>query len=875
MVVLMFNALVLVLVGLTPAGATMVVVDNGANPAPIILPAETTHYNRVAANDLADLIEQASGARPEIIEGEPKTIPGRAIWVGYQPAMDSVFPGVDFEFTRPEEILIAVEGNNLAIAGRDHWIEGHTEFITSRTNTPGRQLEYGTVNAVYTFLRDYLNVRWLFPTEIGTDVPEQKTIAFEPFEYRYAPQIRVRSTLFAPWSPNAGRRNVATQEWLRQQRLWLDSLELPGGHAFNQWWDKYHEDHPDYFALQPDGTRSGYPNPHNVKLCSANPAVWDRWLQEAEEAIERDPTKRVFSAASNDGWSAGHCVCELCRDWDHPDAERLTYQWQGLSQDYVALTDREVTFANTLARMLRERYPDRDYYVQVHAYGLSRPAPVGVKPDDNVIISSVANFHLRSPAMRETHMTQLGDWGEVTKNLMWRPNIGSTFGWQWGTPDIGLQQAGEDFRFVADAGGMGLFYDMIWDHWGNIGPHYYLIAQLAWDPYLDVNEVMDDYYHRMYGPAAAIMKEYWEAHEAIRMDSVNNGISQLAIGHVYTDKIIADFDSRLAAAAAVLAGGPEIYRERLAFTEAGWDYTKIIIAIRHAMERYEISGNTDQQAAQEVLDYWEYVQNNLRGTIPEHVVSFMRVFNQPNNRRMSGLHPSMPSNFGSRMRLEASRSEWDKATFADALASGWELVFEDDFDRSQLGDMWQVIEGDWRVENGSLIGSGTIASSVGFPSDHPAGYLRLEFDVTSYVEASALLTADDEEATTAVSDFSSMIHLPTSDLYSGNEWRNSYFFQFGGRLNTTNRIVRHGDTLVEDRTPRLLITPDVKHQIVVENDRGEVRFWVDEQLILAHSEQSSRIGAGYDRIAFYFFTTAKVDNLRVFTKRLADDLDLD
>lgn len=847
----------------------MTIVENGVNAAPIILPPDTTYYNRVAAEDLASMIERASGARPEIIEGAPQEMPNRAIWVGYQPAMEQAFPGVSFSFEKPEEILIAANRNHLAIVGRDCWIDGHTEFITTRKNLPGRQLEYGTVNAVYSFLRDQMGVRWLFPGELGIDVPQQATIVIHPMEYRYAPQFRVRSTIFAPWAPAGGRQNAPFQDWFRRQRLWLDSLELPGGHAFTTWWDAYHDEHPDYFALQPDGTRSGFPNPKNVKLCVSNPAVWQRWLEEVEKIIERDPTQRVFSAASNDGWSAGHCVCDNCRAWDHPDGELLTYTWQGLSQDYVALTDREVTFANTLARMLAERYPDRDYYVQIHAYGLSRPAPVGVTPDDNVIVSSVANFILRPPEIREGHITQFGEWGAKTKNLMWRPNFGSTFGWAWGTPDIALQQVGEDFRFVADNGGMGVFFDMVWDHWGNQGPLYYLFAHLAWNPYLDVNAVMDDYYQRMYGPAAATMKAYWTKLENVRMDAVNQGLGQLAVNRAYTDEVIAELDGLIAIATEQLADAPQVYRQRLEHTSSAWNYAKRIFAIRRAMIRYEISNNADTEAAAEVIATWEQIMSE-RSTLDPEIVSFVRIANPDRNRRMNGLHPENPSAYGARLRLEASREEWAQTEFTDALSAGWEPVFTETFDRTELGDMWEIIEGTWRVEDGTLIGSGMIASTVGFPNTPPPGYQRLEFTVSNYVEPGSAIS----DNKLAVSDFSAMLHLPAPDLYSTVPWTNCYFFQFGGQLNTANRILRHSKAIADDRTPSVLIDPNETYHIVAENDNGQLRLWVNQQLVLAGEEKDARIGTNYDRIGFYIFTTAKIDDIKVYTKRLPDDLDL-
>ena len=92
------------------------------------------------------------------------------------------------------------------------------------------------------------------------------------------------------------------------------------------------------------------------------------------------------------------------------------------------MSDRQVTFANALARKLKERYPDKDYYVSMASYGHSRPAPLGVVPDDNVIILSVANFMLRpygadrgSP-QGTLHRDQFYAWANVASDLLWRPN---------------------------------------------------------------------------------------------------------------------------------------------------------------------------------------------------------------------------------------------------------------------------------------------------------------------------------------------------------------------------------------------------------------------------------------------------------------------
>ena len=96
----------------------------------------------------------------------------------------------------------------------------------------GKQQEYGTANAVYTFLQDHLGVRWLWPGELGEDVLKRQTLAFAPFQYRYHPQIRARGGLFH-FSSFIGGGYGTSRDWARKQRLQLDSLEMAGGHAFS------------------------------------------------------------------------------------------------------------------------------------------------------------------------------------------------------------------------------------------------------------------------------------------------------------------------------------------------------------------------------------------------------------------------------------------------------------------------------------------------------------------------------------------------------------------------------------------------------------------------------------------------------------------
>ncbi len=182
--------------------APLTLVEKGVSLAPIIVFSNAPAFTRKAADELAVYIEKVSGVKPQVIEGLPDPVPEHAIWVGFQPKLKELFPKTDFDFKNPEEILITANKHHLAIVGRDRWDPEHmvVKAYYSRGLIKGWQQEFGTVNAVYTFLQDYLDVRWLWPGEIGEDIIRKEKIAFAPFAYRYGRLLPARV--------RAGRRAV-------------------------------------------------------------------------------------------------------------------------------------------------------------------------------------------------------------------------------------------------------------------------------------------------------------------------------------------------------------------------------------------------------------------------------------------------------------------------------------------------------------------------------------------------------------------------------------------------------------------------------------------------------------------------------------------
>ncbi|MFC1454170.1 DUF4838 domain-containing protein [Verrucomicrobiota bacterium] len=628
----------------------LVVVENGKCNMPIVVSKDAQLYTKKAADELADYIEKMTGVKPDVIVGEPEETPEHAIWVGVQPKVKEVFPNVDLDFKFPEEIVVAVNDNHILIAGRDIWTEEGLvveQKVFGKMDTfDGIQAEYGTVNAVYTFIQDFLGVRWLWPGDLGEDVLKKEKIAFAPFEYRYHPKLGYRSGLLLMSQVYRSHRKTDICNWSLRQRLLLDSY-IQVKSPFSKYWVRFHKTHPEYFALQPDGTRSGWPGPFDgkinrigrtVKLCLSNPAVWQEWLRDVEQALKQNPNATVFDCFTNDGVPMGHCICDNCLAWDNPKGDPVWFSWVGLGLEYVALSDRTVTFANHLARLLKEKYPDKDYYVEFLSYGFTKPVPIEAVPDDNVIIRGSWCFWNQPPesewinprrTWRLTAREQFDGWSNKAKNTIWYPSP-PWVGFREGHPVVLMSKTIKDLKYAAEKGMIGFSIEAIHDHWATQGPLYYLMGQLVWDPSKDGEAVLNDYYERGFAEGAKDINNYWDYLEESTIHVFKKLGSKWG---VYDEAFFTKAHSFLDAADKKLSGKPEIYSKRVNFFRAGLNCHKLVVDNHNLMERYFDSKKTDEKIANKVRENWKVIEKIAK----ENPHSVAWVYIRPNTK--NNLHP--------------------------------------------------------------------------------------------------------------------------------------------------------------------------------------------------------------------------------------------
>lgn len=577
-----------------PVLAEVTLVKDGASPIPILAPKDASEETLLAAQNLATYIEKITGAKPEVRQGAGEKLPESAIWIGSHPELPKVFPGLNLELPQPEEILIASQGLHILLLGRDTF--GQT-----------RQLEYGTANAVYSFLQKYLDVRWLWPGALGEDIIQKKTVTLPSFEYRFHPPFLQREIF------RLLRSEGPLRQWSRFHHIYLDSFFSPNGHGFTDWWEKYSKTNPDYFALQPDGTRSGFPGPGKVKIFEANPKVWQQWLENAEATIKADPDILVLNAAPNDSSNSGVSVDPESRAWDNPKGAPYVFSYaKGVKDEHVALSDRYVKFWNILAKGLKERFPGQRRYVGAFGYGPTKFPPLDGKLEDNVSIAFVGHFPLVDETARLEEKANWKGWADNASFMLYRPNLFIYSGAWHGYPSVTLKNTIEDFRFLAENKCKGLTIDTTPEFWAAQCVQYYLMAQLAWDPLQDGWAVVKDFYQRGFGPAAPEIEEYFQLVEKVHMRIINTPGWRPSLGNMremsarlpeyYNAEFLAAAGEILDRADRKVASASDLYRQRVAFIRTGLDFARNQSELTTLMTRIrEVKGH-DAAAVQRALE---------------------------------------------------------------------------------------------------------------------------------------------------------------------------------------------------------------------------------------------------------------------------------
>jgi hypothetical protein len=561
-----------------PPATSATLVEKGQARAVIIVPEKPSPVVANAARVLRDHLKQMSGAElPIRTEGRVTGSPSRdRAWVLVGEGKLAKKLGLTSKGLGPGGIVLLAKGNVLALFGTD----AHTPSDPN-----------GTRYAVTTFLEDKLGVRYLWPGDLGKVVPRRQTVTVKDFRHRYAPRLaqrRIRSLGYqdrlqvglgrlgftkADYQrllADARRTQAESPDWFGWHRLG-GTLHLRAGHAFTHLWARYGKDHPDWFALQADGSRDQSKSPDRARLCVSNPSLISAVAKEKIEELTKNPDLLGVSIAPNDGGRPAFCTCPKCEALD-PAKGRKVLLWdfsKGRRRDFehVSLTDRMVYFWNAVAEGVAKKHPDK--LLVVDAYSVYAAPPVERKLHPNLVVR-FAPLGYHTEAYRQESLRDWAGWSKAAKRIFFRPNL-MLAGRRDGLPLLYVHKFGKDFRSLAGHGMLGTDFDACCHHWATQGLNYYVVARLHWDPDQEVSALVADYCRAGFGPAARSVRRYFDRLEAL-LDGA--AAKKAKPSTVFRRKALAGLRKDLAQARRE-AGSDTTITKRLAFLGLGLRWTEI------------------------------------------------------------------------------------------------------------------------------------------------------------------------------------------------------------------------------------------------------------------------------------------------------------
>jgi len=530
-----FMLVLAVLATRASAADLFTLVADGQAKAQIVTGDDAPETVRFAAKELRSFVMKISGAELPVAARPAAGVP--AIRLG--PAAKAVLSVESLNGIARDGYLITQTAGDLCVVGIDDaGPRTDIEALLARGEThsvPTWDFHRGTLYGVYRLL-ETLGVRWFMPGEFGQRVPQSRTLAFSG-EIQENPHFVSRTvgywSLWAGGYYNKNYTGITVMPGERaalgftpaENRMWElrmrgATFQIPLNHypTSTRWVERFGREHPKYFALYADGSRSNADRVHGGHLCYTEPGVVRESAadvrafvagQESESrGISRihPVTKRpmnndnkgwpehiaygdYFSLLPHDGFHA--CVCPRCAalvsDSSVKGGEHSRLVWP-----YIARCAAEVPEAK----------------VTCLAYGsYARPYPGMEKLPANVVVGFCAFSHPASLYYRdnfEQYLQAVGSWAELAggKLAFWQHYLASnrdeeSVGIPEHTPEMYARVA----RVMAKYGNH-VFCEMMADSIMFELFNRYLLMKLFYDPTLDEREIFRDYVLQFYGPQA-------------------------------------------------------------------------------------------------------------------------------------------------------------------------------------------------------------------------------------------------------------------------------------------------------------------------------------------------------------------------------------
>lgn len=454
------------------ASNNVTISKKGVSDYVIVIPDNSKDVLRTAAQELASHLKQVTGGEFPVVSESERPKRTHAFVIGAAKAASEVFEDANFSNAKPDAIGIRFKNGDIYLNG---------------------QMPHGPLYAVYTFLEDYVGVRWWTSSE--SFIPNKPTLSVEAKQLDYAPALLMREAhyrdcnydgVFASRLKLNGHFYPISDEYGKHRAI------IGFCHTFYQFLppDKYYAEHPDWYGVDASGAQGWYGH----QLCLTNEEMRKEFVKVCLEKIAQFPYAGMISVSQND-WR-NPCQCPACK---------------AIEEEEGSPSGPLLRFVNAVAADIAKVYPD--FYVETLAYLHTRKPPKLTKPADNVVIRlcniecDFAHSMEDGPA-NSSFRNDIESWSKIAPNLFIWNYVANYRNFVMLYPNY--RNIAKDLRYFVRNNTIGIFEQG--DSYCSIGdfvrPRNWVIAHLCWNPDLDEKALVQEFFQGYYGAAGPYLVKY-------------------------------------------------------------------------------------------------------------------------------------------------------------------------------------------------------------------------------------------------------------------------------------------------------------------------------------------------------------------------------
>ena len=541
-------------------GAFDVVVEDGVYAGKEVV--------RFAAEEMTNFLSRALGQEVQIRTFARPGIP--AIVLGNSPSARKA--GIDVGSLPHDGFAIkCVPPDRIYISGLDD-----EKFIPGKS----RHVRRGTLFGAYNFLERHAGCRFYFPGELGEIVPRSAELKVPAGETRRHPAFVVRQmpNRLGKWFADVSDAERERLELLFYYRVGAQTMYIPCCHGQVQmkFPERFGKSHPEYFLLNKDGTRftrstvAGKDTTRVGQMCHSS-GIWDEIYEDAKAYFQgRSASSRgipggvwgsnarygkYFDVMPQDGMV--RCFCGKCQ---------AAYARAKYKDDWA----NELVWGRVCDIAERLRKDGIDGNLTMMSYVNYRRLPERPVPP-NVSVMVCSNDPWLHPDDAEKTFDNLKRWSSDRDGKVWLWNNNGKHSWYSldidGVPTPTPRAFGRYYKKCAPYI-FGAYASNCSERFLYSALNYYVFCKVAWDPSVDADALIDEYYELMFGPAAGMMRLVFDGLERIWLTEVIGKAYEIKYGtavdvprnfsiwtKIYTPERIRPFETLFDAAAQSVAPG--------------------------------------------------------------------------------------------------------------------------------------------------------------------------------------------------------------------------------------------------------------------------------------------------------------------------------